>query len=201
MKNRSLLKLLIFGAVCCSMALLSGIPDSAAQEAVQEELIPLDLDETEWDVTMVYVSEKGEKESSEDKLLFSDKKFISQNYKDNDYASTNYSATAQTDGSTKFGTMQVKGKETSFWKGMVRDGVIDGSVHVQFSNGKNKTTYFNGKLTTGVLVPLGQKKPEPIPPAPEPAVEPQTAGEVSKDAASEAVPIPASDAPAAVEKQ
>lgn len=200
MKNQ----MFIVSMLCLSMALLGGCPELAALEAVEEELIPLDLDATEWDVTMVYVSEKGQKESSEEKLLFSDKKFISQSYKDKGYAPTNYSATAQADGATRFGTMQVQGKETSFWKGTVmRDGMVDGSVHVQFPNGKNKTTYFNGKLTKGVLVPLGQKKPELVPPAPEPAVEPQAtaAPSASDETVPAVVPGSAPDTSAGAEKQ
>jgi hypothetical protein len=184
-----------------SSALYNTASDVHSQET-EEEAIPLDLDATEWDVTMVYISEKGVKESREDRLLFRDKKFISQEYKDKGYSPTNYSATVEPDGSTKFGTMQIKGKETAFWKGTVRGETMDGSVHVQFPNGKNKTTYLNGKLVSGVLVPLGQKKPEPTPPpALEPTDEPQTVDETTKDAASEAGPSPASDKPTAVDKK
>lgn len=203
MRNRVLIQLSILSILCLSTALTVGIPDLAAQEeVVQEELVPLDLDDTEWDVTMVYVSEKGKKESTEDKLLFSEKKFTSKNYKDKGYSATNYSATAQPDGTTRFGTMQVKGKETSFWKGTVRNDTIDGSVHVQFAKGQTKTTYFNGKLVKGVLVPLGQKKPEPTPPpAPEPAVESQATDTPSEAAVPAVAPTPAADTSVGVEKQ
>ena len=175
MKKRMLWQALLIGLLCFSATMFSWVPESAAQEEVQEQPIPMDLDATEWDVTMVYVSENGKKETSEDKLMFNDKKFISQAYESKGYTATNYSLTAQPGGTTEFGTMQIKGKETVFWKGTVRDDTVDGSVHVQFAKGANRTTYFNGKLTKGVLVPLGQKKPEPTPPpAPEPAVEGET---------------------------
>ena len=199
MKKHLLMQIFMFVMVCVPMTMLSVVFDVAAQEDVQKELIPMDLDATEWDVAMVYVSENGKKETSEDKLLFNEKKFVSQAYEKKGYASTNYSLMAQPDGTTQFGTMQVKGKETVFWKGTVRDEMIDGSVHVQFSNGDHKTTYFNGKLTKGALVLLGQKKPEPTPPAPAPAVEAGTSNGSQNATTPEVATGADSSQPAAVE--
>ncbi|HLD42284.1 MAG TPA: hypothetical protein VJB06_04555, partial [archaeon] len=146
-----------------------------------------------------YISEKGEKEYSADKLLFRDNKFISQTYEDQGYLPTNYSATAEPDGSTKFGTMQLKGKETSFWKGVVSGETIDGSVHVQFAKGTNRTTYFNGKLVSGVLVKKGEKKPEPVLP-PSPPSQPVVSNPPAEPASPEAPEVPANTVEQAVEQ-
>jgi len=137
-------------------------PDSVWADKAKSVI--MELDGTEWDVTMVYVTKKGKKNTSEDKLIFSEKKFISEKYEKNGYDPTNYSLTLEGDGSTKFGTMQIKGKETLFWKGNVENDTIDGSVHTQFAGGKSpRTTYFNGTLVTGELK---EKVKKPLPPAP-----------------------------------
>jgi len=129
-------------------------------------LVPMDLDGTEWEVEMVTVLGKGKKDTSSDTFIFKDKKFVSKNFEKRKYEPTNYSLVLEEDGSTKFGTMQIKGKETSFWKGNIKGDTIDGSVHTQLSGGTSKTTYFKGKLTSGALVPKVKIKPKFPKPAP-----------------------------------
>lgn len=132
--------------------------------------MPMELNGTEWNVTMTYVTSKGKKNSGEDTLIFSDKKFISKSFDKKGYEPTNYSMTLEEDGTTKFGTMQIKGKDTSFWKGTVKGDTINGSVHTQFAGGtSNRTTYFNGNLVTGELKRKVERPTPPPPPAPAPA--------------------------------
>lgn len=130
--------------------------------------VPMDLNGTEWAVEMVYVTSKGKKNTSDDTLLFADKKFISGDFDNKGYTPTNYSLTLEEDGTTRFGTMQIKGKETSFWKGKVKGDKIDGSVHTQFSNNTTSTTYFSGTLTSGALKPKVKTQPKFPTPTPEP---------------------------------
>lgn len=133
-----------------------------------KKAVPMDLNGTEWMVEMVFVTSKGKKNMSDDTLLFADKKFISDGFDKKGYEPTNYSLTVEEDGSTRFGTMQIKGKETSFWKGKVKGDKIDGSVHTQFSNNTTSTTYFSGTLTSGALKPKVKTQPKFPTPTPEP---------------------------------
>jgi len=174
-KNYTLFIMFIFGLFILSITVL---PNSAMIWAQEAKLVPMELDGTEWEVTMVYVTKKGKKKSSEDKLIFSNNKFISESFEKKKYEPTNYSMTLEDDGTTKFGTMQKKGKDTSFWKGTIKGDTIDGSVHTQFSGGSStRTTYFNGILISGVLLPKGEK----LPPPPAPVVDPVTAKEVEAE--------------------
>jgi hypothetical protein len=58
--------------------------------------------------------------------------------------------------------MQVKDKETSFWKGDVTGETINGSLHVQYPGGNNETKYYSGKLTSGTLKRKEEPKEEPV---------------------------------------
>ena len=171
-KKKILFIMLVSGLFVLSATFL---PSSALIWAVEDKPMPFELDGTEWEVSMIYVTKKGKKNNSEDKLIFADKKFISERFDKKGYDPTNYSLTLQDDGATRFGTMQIKGKDTSFWKGTIKDGAIDGSVHTQLSGGDStRTTYFSGDLVTGELKRKVKKPtppPAPPPPAPAPVVE------------------------------
>jgi hypothetical protein len=128
--------------------------------ADQAELVPMELDGTTWAIkTIVSVGKNGEKVTEEDTLLFKDKKFLSANYETKGYTATNYSLTVSEDDVTSFGTMQIKDKETTFWKGEIADGKINGSIHVQYPSGKNETRYFTGELSNGALNRKDETKP------------------------------------------
>ena len=161
MKNKEILLVMaILGLAILPVAsvhLGSVYAQEGIEEGVKEEE-PLEFDNTEWEVNMVYVTEKGKKESSVDKLIFKDRKFISESFEKKGYDPTNYSLILEEDGTTKFGTMQIKDKETSFWKGVVHEGAIDGSVHTQIPKGSPKTVYFTGKLITGTLLQISKAK-------------------------------------------
>jgi len=169
MNKKMLFAMVIFGMYVIPM---SNMFDPAHVWAEEEKLMPMELEGTEWSVTMTYVTPKGKKEVSEDKLIFTNKKFISEGFESKGYDPTNYSLILQEDGSTQFGTMQIKGKDTSFWKGVLSDDIIDGSVHTQFNEGKStRTTYFKGNLITGELKRRAERPMAP-PPAPAPVDQP-----------------------------
>ena len=174
MIRKKLLFVMIIGGLLVSPGILM-LSSSLVIAEDKAPLVPMELDGTEWEVEMVYVTENGKKNTTSDMLIFKGKKFISKDFESKKYSPTNYSLTALEDGSTKFGTMQVKGKdkgkETSFWKGMIKEDAMDGSVHTQFPGGKTQTTYFKGKLISGALKPK-VKKPTPTPPPPPPKVKP-----------------------------
>lgn len=175
-RKQMLVNLIILGLVILPLGLLVSGEIAHGQETAPV-IEPMELDGTQWEVEMVYVSEKGKKEVSTDILKFSDKKFISENFEKMKYTPTNYSMTLEEDGTTKFGTMQIiKDKETSFWKGVVRGETVDGSVHTQFPKGSSKTVYFTGKLIGGTLLPVSEAK-------------------VAKEAAAAAVEPPAPQVP------
>lgn len=180
-KNRILFTILAFSLFALPVTILSNPDPILAKDA---KIMPLELDGTEWEVTMTFVTKKGKKKTSEDKLIFSDKKFISENFDKKGYDPTNYSATVQDDGTTKFGTMQIKGKDISFWKGVVKNNAIDGSVHTQFSGGEStRTTYFKGTLITGEL----KRKAEKPTPPPVPVVQTEESAKSVMEKAKEAV--------------
>ena len=161
-KRQIFFTLIILVLIVLPVTLINGASVVYAEENTKPQ--PFELDATEWEVEMVYVTDKGKKEISSDTLMFKDKKFISKEFENNKYTPTNYSVSVAEDGSTNFGTMQIKDKETAFWKGTIKDGKIDGSVHTQLPNGTTKATYFNGTLTSGVLKLKVKDKPKP--PAP-----------------------------------
>lgn len=167
------MKIKWFIYLCCIMLALSIVltpgPGLVLNAQEEEEKVPFELDNTKWEVEMVSMTEKGKKDVSMDTLIFMDNQFISEDFEKKGYDPTNYSLTVEDSGATKFGTMQVKNKETSFWKGEVSGDRIDGSVHTRFSNDKTRKAYFSGKLIEGVLRRVGEEPPPP-PPAPEPAV-------------------------------
>lgn len=183
-KSQILFIMLVFSLFVLPATILVNPDLICAQE---DKLMPMELDGTEWNVTMTYVTTKGKKDISEDKLIFDDKKFISESFEKKGYDPTNFSLTLQEDGSTRFGTMQIKGKDTSFWKGILKDGTINGSVHTQFSGGQStKTTYFKGTLITGELK-RKVEKPTPPPPPPAPVVQAEEPARSVIERAKEAV--------------
>lgn len=173
MKKSQILFIMLVSCLFVLPVTIFSNPNLISAEEVK--LMPMELNGTEWEVTMTNVTKKGKKKTNEDKLIFLDKKFISEKFDKKGYEPTNYSATIQDDGATKFGTMQIKGKDTSFWKGIIKGGTIDGSVHTQFRGGDStRRTYFKGTLVTGELKRKAERKPTPPPPpapVPAPAVE------------------------------
>jgi len=93
-------------------------------------------------------------------LIFEEKKFISKNFEKMGYIPTNYSLSVKEDGTTTFGTMQIKGKETTFWKGGVKGDTVNGNAHVQSDKGSTKDYYFTGKLVK-VIEPKEEPKAVP----------------------------------------
>ena len=189
-KHQVLFKLFMLSLVVVPVICLCSV--LAVQAQKEEKKVPMELNGTQWDVKTMYVTAKGKKDTSTDVLIFKDKKFISESFEGKGYEPTNYSMTLEEDGTTRFGTMQIKGKETSFWKGKVKGNTIDGSVHTQFANGGNQTTYFSGDLTSGELKLKVESKPKfpkptPTPPPPAPVkVEPKApVGEVGSQVGEE----------------
>ena len=170
MKKIILLSVIIIG--CLMLTVIFPVhPTLAADKA---ELMPMELDGTEWVVEFVSKNKKGEKVIEKDTLMFKEEKFISKIYDKKGYDPTNYSLTVSEDDVTGYGTMQIKDKETSFWKGEVRGEEIIGSLHVQYPSGDNKTRYYTGTLLDGELKRKTEPKSvvqKPVqPPASRPAV-------------------------------
>lgn len=186
MRKRQILSIaFIFSFLALSVVFLS---HSTLLQAEEADLMPMELEGTEWDVVMTHITAKGKKNISEDKLIFADKKFISERFEKKGYGPTNYSLTLREDGTTRFGTMQIKGKDTSFWKGILEDGTITGSVHIQFSGGEStKTTYFKGTLITGELKRKVEEPTPPPPPPPAPVVQAEEPSKSVMERAKEAV--------------
>jgi hypothetical protein len=153
-------------AGCLMLAMMPAL--SQAQE--KPKLMPMLLDGTEWEVEVISENKKGEAVTDKDTLLFKDQKFISTSYQKKGYTPSNYSLIVSEDDVTSFGTMQLKDKETSFWKGDVTGDTINGSLHVQYPDGTNETKYYSGKLTVGTLT---RKTEEAETPAVEAPVVPQ----------------------------
>jgi len=181
-------KTVLFGIISSCFVLTMFIAANPIPVFAQEKnaLVPMDLDETEWAVEVVSVNKKGKKVTTEDTLIFENKQFTSEYYKKKGYDPTNYSLTVSEDDVTSFGTMQIKGKETSFWKGQVTKDQISGSIHVQRSSGNNVTYYYTGELLSGTLVRKGESKTatQPPPPSGEPE---KSMVEKVKDAVKKAV--------------
>ncbi|MCK5014094.1 MAG: hypothetical protein KAS66_09765 [Candidatus Omnitrophica bacterium] len=180
MKKIVLLSGIIIG--CFMLTVMFPIQSTLAAD--KAELMPMELDGTEWAIEMTSITKKGEKEVDEDMLIFKNKQFISKAYDKKGYEPTNYSLTVRTEDVTSFGTMQIKDKETSFWKGAVTGEKIDGSLHIQYPEGKNETRYYKGELSSGTLKrredPTVRKSVEP--PAPPLAVKKEPVPLVVEDA-------------------
>jgi len=168
--------IVFIGLIGCFLmaAVICVQPVSAQDKQEKAELVPMELDGTEWAIKFTIVNENGEKEYQEDQLIFKGKKFISELYEKKGYQPTNYSLSVSERDVTSFGTMQIKDKETSFWKGEVVDENISGSLHVQYPEGGNETKYYKGTLSGGTLKRRGEtvkskpaKKPAPKPAAQE----------------------------------
>lgn len=162
MRKGILLGLIVLN--CFVLTVIIPIQPMLAFADEKSELAPMDLDGTQWAVEVVFVNRKGKKEITQDVLIFEDKTFTSESYKSKGYDLTNYSSSVDEDDATRFGTMQIKGKETSFWKGKIRGKKISGSIHVQRSGGKNVTYYYTGELSSGVLKRKGELKVVAPPP-------------------------------------
>ncbi|MBN1869863.1 MAG: hypothetical protein JW847_04725 [Candidatus Omnitrophica bacterium] len=144
-----------------------------AEEAEEPRLMPIELDGTEWVVEVTSINKKGEKVTEEDTLMFKNKQFVSKLYEKEGHQPTNYSLTVSKEDVTNFGTMQIKDKETSFWKGRVVGEVINGSLHIQYEKeGENETKYFKGNLSSGTL----KRKEDPNAPKADETVLPPVVG-------------------------
>ncbi|MCK4882143.1 MAG: hypothetical protein KAS92_03870 [Candidatus Omnitrophica bacterium] len=151
---------LFSGIMIGCFILTTGFFVQAALADDKAELMPIELDGTEWIIEVTSVNKEGAKKISEDTLLFKDKMFISKAYGKKGYTPTNYSLTISDDDVTSFGTMQIKDKETAFWRGSISGKKIEGSIHVQFPSGDNMTHQFTGQLLKGVLNRKSTPKPE-----------------------------------------
>ena len=161
--------ILFIGIMLGCLMLTTIFPVQSVLAADKDKLVPMELNGTEWAIEFTVVNKKGEKSLEEDVLIFKDKKFISQGYEKMKYTPTNYSLSVSEEDVTSFGTMQIKDKETSFWKGEIRGEKINGSVHVQRPSGGNTTRYYKGELLTGDLKRKSKAKPvvrKPIVPKP-----------------------------------
>lgn len=139
------------------------LQESLAETAITKPQ-PFVLDGTKWDMELTSWTAKGKKKTEKDTLIFSGLQITSQNYDRKGYVPTNYSVSAREDGVTTFETMQIRKNEKSFWKGEVsEDEMVQGSLHVQDSQGDVKEHYFKGKLVSGTLRRKGEKPPEPAP--------------------------------------
>ena len=154
-------KAILFSGIIIGCFMLTvAFPVQPTLAAVKAELMPVELDGTEWTIKITSVSKKGVKKVNEDTLIFKDKKFISKEYDKKGYTPTNYSLTISDDDVTGFGTMQIKDKETAFWRGSINGKEIKGSIHVQFPSGDNITYSYAGQLSKGVLKRKSNPKPK-----------------------------------------
>ena len=112
----------------------------------ENNLKPLELDGTEWKITLT--SQQGKAEN--DTLVFKDKKFISVNFDKQKYEPTNYTLSLKDDGTTVFETMQTKGDDVVFWHGIVQDQSLRGVLSVH-ARGQVNDFSLNGSLVSGVL--------------------------------------------------
>ena len=147
--------------IILGLMLLGGIQKSPEAFGAESSLKPLELNGTEWKVTLT--SEKGKSEN--DTLVFKDKKFISVNFEKQKYAPTNYTLSVKDDGATVFETMQTKGNDVLFWHGMVQDQKLRGVVSIH-AKGQVNDYSLNGSLASGVLAVQEaapqQKEPEAV---------------------------------------
>jgi hypothetical protein len=143
------------------MVAAAGLGRQAVFAQEQEELTPLELNGTQWEITIAPISEKKEK-AREATLQFETKNFSAQGF-GSDYEPTNYTLGIREDGTTTFQTMQTKAKETTIWQGEVQGNMIQGTVGVNPSKGNVKNYVFAGKLTGGVLKPKMEDAPSEIP--------------------------------------
>ena len=125
----------------------------------EASLMPMELDGTQWVIEITPVNKKSVKNTEKDTLIFKDKKFTSKAYNKKGYALTSYSLSVSEEGTTSFGTMQIKDKETSFWKGEVNGKKIDGLIHIQHPSGENIAYEYKGMLSKGELKRKDKKKP------------------------------------------
>ena len=163
---------------CLLLAVAFSVQPALAAE--KEALMPMALDGTQWAIEVTSVNKKGTKETAADALIFEDEKFISEAYQKKGYEPTNYSLTVDEEDVTNFGTMQIKDKETTFWKGKVSGDKISGSIHVQNPSGNNVTRYYKGTLSEGTLVRKSKAKPVKLPPPP-PVVKKEPVQSVAED--------------------
>ncbi len=161
------LKIVIVSLIAASV---TGLNPGWAQPQ-DKKLEPFELDGTTWDIELTYFDAKNREKTENDTLKFADHKIISRGYKKKGYEPTNYSVKAVDESVTTFETMQIYNKETSFWKGGIsEDKTLQGSLHVQDSEGNTKEYYLRGKLVSGTLRRKGEQALEPPPPpAPEAA--------------------------------
>ena len=173
----------IFAAILC-IFLMPQTGMCARKEAKEPK--PLQLEGTEWQVTLTPESGKGS--PIQDKLVFKDKKVVSESFQKKDYAPTNYTLSVKDDGSTVFETMQTKGDETVFWQGNIReDQKLRGIVSVHPPKGAAEDYSLSGTLLGG-----GMLSTEVVAAAPAPA---------ASEAKPEVKAAPAAPAPAAAPAQ
>jgi hypothetical protein len=169
-------RIILFSGIilgCFMLTVMFPIQSTLAADKAGDEvkLMPMELNGTEWAIEMTSFTKKGEKKVNEDTLIFKNKQFISKAYDKKGYEPTNYSLTVSVDDVTSFGTMQLKDKETSFWKGTVTGEKIDGSLHIQYPEGENETRYYKGELSSGTLKRRGARvSRKPVEPPTQPPV-------------------------------
>ena len=161
MRNIFLPKGIVLG--CLMISALFARPGWAADLSEENKMMPLELDGSKWAIEITLVEKSGKKgTSSLDTLIFEKKQFFSEESTKKGYEPSNYSVSLEGDGATKFGTMQNKDMETTYWEGRIKDETINGSIYVYSKKAKGikKEYYFNGTLSSGALKP--KNKPDPV---------------------------------------
>ena len=136
------------------------VPLSADQMAEMLAQGKVELNNTEWDITLTPM-DGGRGKPENDVLSFTDDKVASKNLEQGGYGPTNFTARLQDDGTFTWETMQTSEKEgVAFWRGDINDGVMRGVLSIR--DKKNNTTDFNFVSTGSQTV----AKPAPeVPPA------------------------------------
>lgn len=144
-------------------AMMLMVAPAFAQNA---QAVLMEVNGTEWNITLTPASEGAGNKTLQDSLVFVDKQFSSENLDKQGFEPTNYTLVLKDDGSTVFDTMQTKGDDRAFWHGVIVNQQLSGVYSYHTAEGAAKDYTFTGQLVTGQLLP---KQPDPVVDQSEPA--------------------------------
>jgi len=138
-------------------------PQQTATEAVsgQKQAIPmpLELEGTEWQITITPTSASAGKIPVEDTLIFTDGTFNTPGYEKKGFGNAIITLSLKGE-MTTWRAMQRKDGEILHWRGDFKDKYMKGIISLQLSGQDVKNYSFTGKLIKGEL---RMKEPEIVP--------------------------------------
>lgn len=137
--KKNILFLLVFG-ICFFQYEISSAQKISYKDLVLAE--KAELNGSEW---VIFIKQVGEDtgNAETDILSFSDNKVTSANMRKMGFEGTPFSVTVKEDETVIWETMQSGNGQTAFWRGDIKNGIMNGMLSKKSASGESTNFFFN----------------------------------------------------------